>query len=364
MKTKNRIVSLILILAMVLGSIPAYAVQMPSNILEEESPSTEDILIYESSDGLFKAAKSRGVSKTIRILPDTQFENIYSSASQDQYYQKINANEFVQVSKVEFDLTDYAAYTAIQKYSIPNEVLEGIASMAAWAEETNNNDARGVIFVADENTRSGDLNTLPAKTTYWKNHTFHNYQVFFTDMSTDWQVIAKGSQTTKNVLSAIKDIAIMVMGHVEGPLGTIASIFSDGGTCLSAWEKISSKPAIYCNANNKVEAKVRYDIYLKYTFYYDPLSKEDKLGCSSQRAIITRVNTDTTLYTSTGGKELEDEVRPYKSFYTPNYVNPEETAYNYQIGIWVERVQGEIYNVPIYFTFVDFNWPSDWPDLG
>ena len=156
-----------------------------------ELVSSGDIYIYEESDGIFRTAKSRNVTGAIRISPDEQFDNIYSETSQKQYYQKTNENEFIQVSRVDFDLTDYNAYTDIQKYSIPDEVLEGIASMAAWAEETNSENARGVFFVTDGKTRSNDLNTYPVSMTTWYGMTFHHYQVYFTDMWTSWQTVAQ-----------------------------------------------------------------------------------------------------------------------------------------------------------------------------
>ncbi|MBR2593211.1 MAG: hypothetical protein IKD83_01135, partial [Firmicutes bacterium] len=199
---KKCIISLIVIFALTLTSFTAFAAN------KDELLSNDNIFICEDSNGIYKASKTGMSSETIKILPDTQFDNIYSTPSKEQYYQKIDDNEFIKVSKVEFDLTDYDAYTNIQKYSIPNEVLEGIASMAAFAEETNSKDAQGVIFVSAGNERSGGLNTYPVTTTTWNGKTFHHYQVYFTNMWTSWQTVVQKGSTTEAALKAIKELAV------------------------------------------------------------------------------------------------------------------------------------------------------------
>lgn len=322
---------------------------------------SDDIYIYEESEGIFRTAKSRNVTRTIRVSPDEQFDNIYLASSQEQYFQKTNDDEFIQVSKVDFDLTDYNAYTDIQKYSIPDEVLEGIASMAAWAEETNSENARGVIFISDGKARGENLNTLPVTTTTWEGKTFHHYQVYFTDMWTSWQTVAQKATTTEAILSLIKELAVSVVGSGNGLIGRATAIYSDGSNCLNAWKAKTGKTPIYGNTNNKVMVDVNYHIYLKYTYYYDPFLQMDMLGCSSQRAYINRVDTDTYLYTSTGGSRAEGTVYPYETYRTPNYNYPEETAYDFHLSGWIESVRGEVYNKTIQFSFPSFTWPSDWP---
>ena len=333
-----------------------------------EPNSGSGILICEDSEGIYKIvnsddnkAKSRSAVETLKVFPELQFDNIYSTASQNQYYQKVNDEELIQVSKVEFDLSDYNAYTDIQKYSIPDEVLEGIASMAALAEKTDSKDAQGVIFVAENNTRASDLNTYPMKTTTWNGQTFHHYQVYFTDMWTSWQTISEKSATTKAVLSAIKEIVVSGAGMVSAPIGVASSIYAGGKSCLEAFQTATGKTPIYGNTNNKVMVDVNYDIYLKYTYFYDKGLKEDRLGCSSQKVYLKRVDTDSYFYTSTGGARDEKTVYPKKTYKTPNYDNPESIAYDHYISGWVETAKGTVYKKTIKFSFPNFTWPSNWP---
>lgn len=112
----------------------------------------------------------------------------------------------------------------------------------------------------------------------------------------------------------------------------------------------------------KISEDTQYDnIYLKYTYYYDPSLKMDRIGCSSQRAYIKEIDTDTYLYDSTGGCRVEQKTYPSASYNTTNYASPEAIAYEHYLSGWVERVKGKVYNKTIEFTYPSFSWPSDWP---
>lgn len=98
-----------------------------------------------------------------------------------------------------------------------------------------------------------------------------------------------------------------------------------------------------------------------YTYYYDGQMQMDRHGCSSQRVYVKRIDTDTYLYSSTGGHRAEDTVYPYQTYRSPNYTYPEEIAFIHYISPWVESVRGEVYDKTILFSFPSFAWPSDWP---
>ena len=58
------------------------------NLNNDGAQTTKEILIYEVYDGLYRTVKARRATNTIRISPSAQFEDIYSSTEQNQYYQK------------------------------------------------------------------------------------------------------------------------------------------------------------------------------------------------------------------------------------------------------------------------------------
>lgn len=150
---------------------------------------------------------------------------------------------------------------------MPAEVLDGIATMAAFAKQNNCTDARATIFVTDLGISS--LNTLPRTSTTWNGFTFYHYQVYFTNMWTTWQTVAEAGQTTQAVLTAIKDLAVNAGGMASGPIGVVSNLYSLGATCLNAWTTATGKTPIYGNTSNKVMVDVSYDMYLKYTYYYE-----------------------------------------------------------------------------------------------
>ena len=176
--------------------------------------------------------------------------------------------------------------------------------------------------------------------------------------------LADCSRKNRNDANSIKliiDFIGVAGGSASGTIGTAAKIFTTATSCLNTWMSITGKTPIYGNTNNKVMVDICYNIYLKYTYFYDAMLSQDRLGCSSQRAYVKQIDTDTYLYSSTGGQRVEQTVTPYKSYKTPHFDNPEQTAYNHYLSGWVETAKGKVYNKTIQFSFPSFTWPSNWP---
>ena len=79
--------------------------------------------------------------------------------------------------------------------------------------------------------------------------------------------------------------------------------------------------------------------------------------------IVKQVDTDTYLYTSTGGERNEETERKNQTYYSPNYRSPETEALIYLGGTAgsVETIVGDVNGTLVYFSFPYFTWPSDWP---
>lgn len=256
----------------------------------------------------------------------------------------------------------------LESYDLPPEAMNAVASMAALAEKNGCDSAKAAIFVS-ENTTNVSANsaqkavasqTSKTKTT-WDGKIFYNYQIYFTDMWTTWQTIAEKGATTKATLSAIKELTMNVAGSVSAPIGVATAIYSSAVSCLKAWQTATGKTPIYGNNSNKVMVDICYDIYLKYTYYYDKMDKREMLGCSTQKVKVKRIETDTYLYSSSGGQRLEKAVTPNKFYGTPNFNSPESKAYNYRNSPWTEKITGKVYSKNVKFAYPNFSWPSGWP---
>lgn len=330
------------------------------NFTQLDKNNVESLTIYQVSDGYWELESSGSVLRktdAMTIVPEKDYEGVYTNFD-GAYFQEVEENIFILVDQVTLELNDYNSYLTLDNYNLPTEVMDGIASMAAFAKENNCTEAEVSLFVPATNAR---LNTLPRTQTSWNGFTFYNYQVYFTNFWTQWQPIVEKSATTQAALTAIKNISIDVAGAVSAPIGIATALYSNGLSCLEAWKAATGRIPIYGRTENAVMVDVCYDIYLKYTYYYDPIIKKERLGCSSQRAIIRQIETDTYLYSNHSGDKIRASVRPNRIYNTPNYLYPEETAYKHHLGIWTERVTGKVYSTTIEFAFPNFSWPSDWP---
>lgn len=302
----------------------------------DETLFPEKVVVYQAKadEWTSNSASSIGEQKSIVLCLDNQYEDVYTTES-GQYFRRIDDENYIPSEKVSVALRDYDGYKLLKYYDLPSEVMNDIASMAALAEENGCTNAEASIFVSEESPTSSVVSAQKSgreskiKTT-WNGKTFYSYQIYFTNMWTTWQTIAEKSATTKAVLSAIKNLAMNAAGSVSTTIGVATAIYSGGVSCLDAWKTATGKTPIYGNTSNKVMVDIKYDIYLKYTYYYDKMDKREMLGCSTQRAKIREIDTDTYLYSKSGGKRLRKTVSPNKVYYTPNFISPEKTAYNHR----------------------------------
>lgn len=357
----RKALSFILVIALLCINTSAIALA-PDSYQTNESNS---VTIYQSASGEWSAAREKLTFNCSekKIYEDAQFEDIYHSQD-GAYFQKISSDTYLPVEPVVAPLSDYEAYKALEDYNVPSEVMDGIATMAAFAKENQCSDAKVTIFVSTPEVTASlqsAPNTYPRSTTTWNGMTFHHYQAYFTNMWTTWQTVAQSGETTSAALTAIKNLSVTAAGFASGSVGIAANLYSGGATCLAAWKAATGKTPIYGNTSNKVMVDIRYQIYLKYTYYYDPILQIDRHGCSTQRAYVYQIDTDTYLYTSTGGQRVEQTVYPYQNYKSPHFDSPEETAFDhYMFGV-TETVQGKVYNKTILFSYPNFTWPSDWP---
>lgn len=351
---------IIVLMLSILLSISFQTVAFAQQETKDTNEAGGDICIFENFDGTFTKYGSKCNLAKLVVSPMEEFDGVYMSKD-NKYFQKISDDTFTIVEKKEFNLIDYDANRQIQSYNFPEEVLKEINSMAAFAERQGYKDAKCVIFLGANGNKEG-LNTSPMVTSYWDGMTFHTYQVNFTNMYTEWKTVAEKGETTQAALSAIKDLAAIAGGLASGQIGIAVNLYNGGQSCLSVWKSATGSTPIYGNTNNKVMADICYDTNIKFTYFYDKMLNLDRLGCRTQRVYVKKIETDTYLYSASGGKKVSKVVRPNKAYKSPNYDNPEEKAFYNYISPWVEIVKGKIYNKTILYSYPNFDWPSNWPN--
>lgn len=360
---------IITVLCILCFSYSALALDTDNDITKDFTAISETYFIVKGNDGIWRPSitqnetviQEKSNNDALKVTFAKDYENIYQT-SDNMYFFKVDNNSYVPVEKLTATLSDSNGIESLQQYKIPNEIYQDILKMKAIAEENGYADTAEVtLFVTklSNGAKSDYLNIMPNEVTYWQNKKFISRQIYFTNMWTSWKEIAKGSGTTEATLKSIKELSMFATNYT--PIGTAMDLINTGKNILENWKSTFGYTPIYGNTQNKVMVDVCYNICLKYTYYYEPMKKEEYLGCSSQKARILQIDTDTYLVTSQGGKRTEDTVYPNKVYYTPNFLNPEPKAFEFHISGWVERVKGKVYNAPIIFTWPDFDWPPEWP---
>lgn len=323
------------------------------------------LYIKKANNGKWNKCSSNSKAK-IQITEKNSSIGIFKT-NDGRYYKEVEPNSFIQVKKNQKKLSSFKAYKEMEKTNIPNEVLQGIASMAALAEENECEKAKVVYYTAYSsrnnalNNKGIKQNIVSASKKTWDGKTFYDYCIYFTNLQTKWKTIAESGETTKATLSAIKTLATGVVGTVSSGFASLCSIYEGGVSCLKAWKTATGKTPVYCDTSNSVMADIQYDIYLKYTYFLD--GKTKRLGCSSQMVFVKKIETATYLYSSKGGKKINRDIKPNKPYYTPNYKSPYKKAFQHYVSPWVESSVGKVYNKKVVFSFPAFTWPKEWPKM-
>lgn len=379
---KKGFLSLLLVFSMLTAmmTVPSYALSNEDVCSSNKIARNAVFTIHEEHPGIWghkstthspsiQALNSTDV-KTVQVYSDEQFDGIYRT-SDGLSFQQIENDVFVPVKEVQASLGDYAACTALEQYKLPPEVMEAILSASKYVRQLDNSDASVSIFISDIpakiKTKAGvsEPNTMAMTSTTWNGYTFHNYAFYFTKLPTGWITIVKGSDTLAATLDYVKDLVLWAGDEM---LGGPISLFLSGVSCLDAWINADKPPIYYGNAQNKVQTKITFDLFCKYTYLWDGFA--DNLGCCSQRVLIREVDTDSFFYTSKGGDTRSDEIKPNKVFETPNYAHPEEYAFTFQGSIWIEKaivkipiLESETITIDLSSFMPAYKWPSGWPEL-
>lgn len=325
---------------------------LPVNLYAASSPNENEVYLIEDVSGHFKESSySTKSASIIRATEDNNYENIYRDSG-NQYYQKIQENDYVKVLPVTTQLSNTEALEDLNKqYEIPNEIYQDMLKMSELSKERQTDQATVTFFVEPSLSKALTRSTMPDEVTYYNSNKYIHRQVYYNDQWTTWQTITRGS-TSEAVLNTIKEITMYGISTVaEEILGAGTSIISTGISILQSWKNVNKYTPIYADSKNKTQLNVRYNILYKYTYYVEPMKQQEFLGCSTQKARITQIDTD--VYLNTKEQGMKRSLTSYevdRLYYSPNFKKPEPIAFTHYQSVWTETVEGRVHGLRLIFT--------------
>ena len=241
--------------------------------------------------------------------------------------------------------------------------------MAGYMEANELEGAGVTIFVPNQSTRSG-INEVVHSSTEYAGETFTHYEVYFTELPSGIKTIKEGG-ASRSVWNGIKAVSFVVLEEVGSSVvekipivGHTVNLFALGKGCVDAWEEATGETADTLSHNNYVQAGFYYTLYQKYTYIYDEDLDIERIGCRTKRIIITKLETRTYLFGSTGAQTEVKILFPYTTVKTLSYDSPEETAILFINSAYsqTENLKATVGGLQVIIgNYSNFTWPSHWP---
>lgn len=326
--------------------------------------------LYPTEDGHFEAVtRSRLFSgSAVTVSQDDKYDTMFST-NDGRYFAEAASGDYLEVQPVQGSVEDYSTYQTMKRLGLPQEALDDIASIAAYAEANGITGQTVTVFVPmlNEQTSRASLNEVFHSSTRYGGETFTHYEVYFTDMSTGVEKIQEGKGTSA-LWDGIKAVSFVTLEESAGALigeipvvGTVVQLFQAGLSCKAAWEAATTEKPIYVSPQNFAESSLTYTLYQKYT--YIKLPEIEKSGCRTQKVVINEVYTGVFFLTDTGGHFHKANYNPRKTVKSESYDAPEATAIQFKNSAYDQRevIQADVACVTWVFNNRTFTWPSDWP---
>ena len=286
------------------------------------------------------------------------FDGIYMTES-GQYIQRVANGNYIPVDKVALSLGDSQLKQTLAIYDLPVNIYNDILNMQKLAEATECADTAQAVFFTPPNTRS----TMPDETYIDDSgRKFIDRQVYYTNMSTGPQMVEAPS-VTKDLLQSLKEITMLGVGFT--PAGTAISITETGVTLWDIWsDRHPGVTDITFHNTNYFWIQLRYNILSKFTYYYDEALDYEYLGCTTQKARITQIETETYTFLEDigGATERTTDYNPDAEYFSTNFDYPYDLAFDHRYVTYTERVSAQIgpykidgKEIEIRFTFA---WPT------
>lgn len=370
---KNKIITLVLILAIVMGSLQgAFAIGSETDILSGEKTFGTPILTLKDDTNIsLSFVSGETVNRNDRkILNEEEYfavhglENIYISES-GQYLMKTPMNEnsiavsskiqtnntaelLVPIKRIDIELSDTGSVAGfVMRDDIPQVIMDDFN--AIYAEYLETADATSQTRMSFFSPMLSSNSLLSTSYYTYQGFQMKSYQVYYKAVPSQWIETTKG-KNTGNTIKTLFSIIITAATSVptENPILKTLSLCSSGVSILEdllEWSGLSSIEEVVPSTSDYTKTRVNYDRVMQYTMtnYGNPGSEDFQVQLITNKITIVNIQTDTLIInigegarvcTTPSGAVIKSPHfdNPWATAFKRGYNNPGYEDITYTVG--------------------------------
>lgn len=312
----SKIVSCLLIMALVVGSLTSYS---PKKALADE----KEINIAKNNNGQYVNAKDEKNSLKGHLVQG----DVYS-LDDGTLLLKTSTDVYEKVKRHTAKLSDKDQINAIMNdASIAQEIKDEVLKTSKQAIAINNKQATVDIYTPDTSNEItnniSSMSTIDAYYTY-QGKNMKDTVLYYTYMQSGPCYYVNGIDYS-SVLSST--ISIVVTGASEA--NVYIALFSTGVSLLQDFLSSTGAKLYHGSTSDYSFFNAQYDRYLKWTFVDLYGDGSWATGATTEWVYLRSVYYEEYLFTDIGGKTTKKTITYNKNLFSPNYQNPAPKAYQY-----------------------------------
>jgi hypothetical protein len=261
----------------------------------------------------------------------TETEQIYK-AKDNQYYFYDDVNNVYPVKRFDIDLSKIKEGNSnsnvkasrlvdelLMSYDLPQEIYEDIQNTVEKIKAGEITVEGVAIYVPELNHE-----VQPAANHGDTKHSLTHYY----NVDTTYKDVKTGSSTYR-VAESFTDVIFDVAGY-----NNYVAAFNSGLTALQAFFNAVGPQTITGNYQDKFQLRVVYDKIDKWTYVYNSYNNAWLLGAKTQQGTVNKIDSLQYYWISSinTGKSAELRTNPYKTYRTPNFLDPDYIARQFAGG--------------------------------
>ncbi|MBQ6334251.1 MAG: hypothetical protein IJI46_04190 [Erysipelotrichaceae bacterium] len=200
-------------------------------------------------------------------------ESDYSGYYVDENGNYYSLNEIGEVVPVEYLEIDYSNEELISRLMDSDELLDDFKE-ALWEDYLNyqnlpaNERYSGIIFI-EENEIIDEGAYYPDSYIYNSSGNYRSIEYIVSNYSTGWNEVKEGT-STKNAISSLVDIAVVILSGGQQFYNTAINFFSNGITVLQSFLNFGNFGADYSlptNSHDYFQVRLVFDKYTRYVHH-------------------------------------------------------------------------------------------------